>query len=131
MSRSADVLIEDQNVSDRLLIDVVEQFRLISYMFNKLKQFKDLRDQAKEWQEKLGAESVTGQAAGGKIVLTMDGNLAMTGLAIDDELLSPSMKDKLQSGIKDAHKEALKKVQQIMATKMKEMGGLPNIPGMN
>ena len=100
-------------------------------MFQKLKQFKDLRDQAKEWQEKLGAESVTGQAAGGKIVLTMDGNLAMTGLAIDDELLSPSMKDKLQSGIKDAHKEALKKVQQIMATKMKEMGGLPNIPGMN
>ena len=90
-----------------------------------------MRDQAKVWQEKLGAESVTVQAAGGKVVLTMDGNLAMTGLAIDDELLAPANKEKLQNGIKDAHKEALKKVQQIMATKMKEMGGLPNIPGIN
>ncbi|OGH66399.1 MAG: hypothetical protein A3B90_00095 [Candidatus Magasanikbacteria bacterium RIFCSPHIGHO2_02_FULL_41_13] len=100
-------------------------------MFNKLKQFKDLRDQAKEWQEKLGKESVTVQTAGGKIVMSMDGNLVMTGLAIDDELLAPSMKEKLQNGIKEAHKEAMKKIQQIMAMKMKEMGGLPNIPGMN
>jgi DNA-binding YbaB/EbfC family protein len=103
----------------------------IIHMFNKLKQFKDLRDQAKEWQEKLGKESVSAQGAGGKVVMTMDGNLTMTGLAIDDELLAVEMKEKLQSGIKEAHKEAMKKIQQIMAMKMKEMGGLPNIPGMN
>lgn len=100
-------------------------------MFNKLKQFKDLRDQAKEWQAKLAEESVTIQAAGGKVVMTMDGNLAMTGLAIDDELMSLENKERLQNGIKEAHKDALKKMQQIMAMKMKEMGGLPNIPGMN
>lgn len=100
-------------------------------MFNKLKQFKDLRDQAKEWQEKLGQESVTIQAAGGKVVMTMDGNLSMTGLAIDDELLNVSNKEKLQNAIKEAHKDALKKMQQIMAMKMKEMGGLPNIPGLS
>jgi len=100
-------------------------------MFNKLKQFKDLRDQAKEWQTKLAEESVTIQAAGGKVVMTMDGNLAMTGLAIDDELLSVENKERLQNGIKEAHKDALKKMQQIMAMKMKEMGGLPNIPGLN
>jgi len=100
-------------------------------MFNKLKQFKDLRDQAKEWQAKLAEESVTIQAAGGKVVMTMDGNLAMTGLAIDDELLSIENKERLQNGIKEAHKDALKKMQQIMAMKMKEMGGLPNIPGLS
>ena len=100
-------------------------------MFNKLKQFKDMRDQAKTMQSTLAQESVTVKAAGDKIILTMDGNLSMTGLAIDDELLDPTKKEKLQEAIKDAHKDALKKIQRIMAMKMKEMGGLPNIPGMS
>lgn len=89
-----------------------------------------MRSQAKEIQSKLSDESVTVKAASDKIVMTMDGNLAMTGLAIDDELLSSSNKDKLQEGIKSAHKDAMKKMQRIMAMKMKEMGGMPNMPGM-
>lgn len=100
-------------------------------MFNKLKQFKDLRSQAKNLQSKLAEESVTVRAAGDKVVLTMNGNLQMTGLAIDDELLNPEKKNKLQDAIKEAHADAIKKMQRIMATKMKEMGGLPKIPGLN
>ncbi|OGH89478.1 MAG: hypothetical protein A2469_01480 [Candidatus Magasanikbacteria bacterium RIFOXYC2_FULL_40_16] len=100
-------------------------------MLNKLKQFRDLRTQAKEMQDTLGKESVTVKAAGDKIVMTMDGNLKMTGLAIDEELLAPDKKAKLQDAIKDAHSDAMKKMQRIMAMKMKEMGGLPNIPGLS
>ena len=33
------------------------------FMFNKLKEFKDMRDQAKELQAKLSAETVTVNAA--------------------------------------------------------------------
>ncbi len=100
-------------------------------MLNKLKEFKDLRDQAKSMQNALADESVTVTEQGDKISLTMNGNLELTGLAIDDELLSPDKKDKLQKGLKDAHKSALKKMQRTMAMKMKEMGGLPNIPGLS
>lgn len=100
-------------------------------MLNKLKQFKDLRSQAKDMQNTLGKESVTVKASGDKIIMTMDGNLKMTGLAIDEELLAPDKKEKLQEGIKDAHAEVMKKMQRIMAMKMKEMGGLPNIPGLS
>ncbi|MFA6426987.1 MAG: YbaB/EbfC family nucleoid-associated protein [Candidatus Magasanikbacteria bacterium] len=100
-------------------------------MFNKLKQFKDLRSQAKTLQNTLSQESITVRAAGDQVVLTMDGNLTLTGLAIDDALLAPDKKDKLQNAIKEAHADALKKMQRIMAMKMKEMGGLPNIPGLN
>lgn len=100
-------------------------------MFNKLKQFKDLRNQAKDLQSKLSAESVTVNAAGGRVVMTMDGNLAMTGLAIDPELLSPEKKEKLEVAVKEAHADAVKKIQRIMAMKMKEMGGLPQIPGLS
>lgn len=100
-------------------------------MFQKLKQFKDIRDQAKQLQDMLSKESVSVTTVGGKISLTMDGNLTMTALVIDDELLAPDKKEKLQSGIKEAHSDALKKMQRIMAMKMKDMGGLPNIPGLN
>ncbi len=100
-------------------------------MFQKLKQFKDMRDQAKHLQDMLGKESVTGEALGGKVVVTMDGNLTLTGVAIDEELLALDKKEKLQSALKDAHSEALKKMQRVMAMKMKEMGGMPNIPGLS
>lgn len=102
-----------------------------THMFNKLKQFQDLRHQAKQIQNTLAGESVTVKTAGDKIIMTLDGNLKMTALAIADDLLAPDKKEKLQDGIKEAHAEALKKMQRIMALKMKEMGGLPNIPGLS
>ncbi len=96
-------------------------------MFNKLKQFKDLRDSAKKIQGAMSEESATVHEAGDKIVMTLNGNMEMTALAIDDELLNPQMKEKLQKGIKDAHSNAMKKIQRIMASKMQEMGEL-NLP---
>ncbi|MCF6276664.1 MAG: YbaB/EbfC family nucleoid-associated protein [Candidatus Magasanikbacteria bacterium] len=100
-------------------------------MFNKLKQFKDLRDKAKELQKELEKETITVNSASGKVTLVMDGTMAMKDLQIDAEMLSPDKKEKLQNAIKDAHKDAMKKMQRIMAMKMKDMGGLPNIPGLN
>lgn len=99
-------------------------------MISKLKQFKDLREQGKKLQNALGDESVTTRAAGDKVVLTLNGNLEITALAIDDELLSPTNKEKLQNAIKDAHKDAQRKMQKIVATKMQEMGGF-NMPGLS
>lgn len=100
-------------------------------MFNKLKQFKDLRDQAKHLQSELEKEVITVNVAANQIILTMNGNMKITGLAIDDALMNPAQKEKLVNGIKEAHDEALTKMQRVLALKMKEMGGLPNIPGFN
>lgn len=100
-------------------------------MFNKLKQYKDIRNQAKDLQTQLADKSVTVKKAGDNVVLTMDGNLKITGLAIDDELMQVSQKEKLIKAIKEAHESGMKKMQRIMAMKMKEMGGLPNIPGLS
>ena len=100
-------------------------------MFNKLKQFKDLRSQAKNLQNTLAQESITAEAAFGKVKLTLNGNLSLTDLEIADELMAVDKKDKLVVALKDAHAEALKKTQRIMAMKMKEMGGLPQIPGLS
>lgn len=97
-------------------------------MFEKLKQFKDLRDQAKQMQGALAKETAEGSAAWGKLKITMNGNMEILNLTIDDELMAS--KEKLADAVKDAHKDAMKNVQKIMAKKMQEMGGFGNIPGL-
>lgn len=89
-------------------------------MFNKLKQIKDLRSQAKTMQNMLAGESVTVDKNG--ITLTMNGNLEVTNVKVT-ETLSP---EKLADTIKDLVNDAVKKTQKIMAQKMQEMGGLGN-----
>jgi DNA-binding YbaB/EbfC family protein len=99
-------------------------------MFNKLKQFKDLRDKAKQLQTALSSESVEGSGGWGKVKVTMDGNQAVTGIAIDDALLTPSEKGKLETGLKEAFADALKKAQRKAMEKMKDIGGI-DLPGLN
>ena len=89
-------------------------------MFNKLKQLKDLRDQAKSMQSMLSKESVTIDKSA--LTLVMDGNLEITSLIIKENI----DKDKLAKEVKETVNEAIKKIQKIMAQKMQEMGGLSN-----
>jgi DNA-binding YbaB/EbfC family protein len=96
-------------------------------MFNKLKQFKDLRDKAKTIQTELAKEKVEGTAAWGKLKIEMDGNQAVTDVQIDESLMSD--RAKLQDAIKDAFKDAVTKAQKKMVEKMKSMGDL-GLPGM-
>ncbi|BFD25195.1 MAG: YbaB/EbfC family nucleoid-associated protein [Candidatus Parcubacteria bacterium] len=91
-------------------------------MFNKLKQFKDLRQQAKTMQDVLEKESITEEKNGIKVV--MNGNMEITELTITSE----AGKDELARQTKTVVNDAIKKVQRLMAKKMQEMGG---IPGMN
>ena len=89
-------------------------------MFSKLKQIRDLRQQAKTMQNMLAGESATIERGGIKIV--MDGNMNVTELTIADGLTREQMQSELPRVINDA----IKSVQKIMAKKMQEMGGLSN-----
>lgn len=99
-------------------------------MFSKLKQFKDLREQGKKLQETLSKESITVRTAGDKVVLTMDGTFNITALVIDPEMLSTDKKEKLENAIKEAHSDALKKIQRTVAMKMQQSGDF-KIPGLS
>lgn len=100
-------------------------------MLSKLKQYKDMRSQAKSVQSVLEKESVTSDAAGGKIRLVMNGNQKVTSLEIDNSLLSPDNKTKIQQGLIDALDEATKKLQRLMAKKIQsgEMT-MPDLSGL-
>lgn len=90
-------------------------------MFNKLKQLKDLRDQAKTMQSMLAQESVTVERSG--ITVIMNGNLEITSITIKENLDN----EKIAREMKEAVNDAVKKIQRIMATKMQQMGGFPGL----
>ena len=89
-------------------------------MFNKIKAIKDLRDQAKQMQNKLSEVIIEGSSAG--VTIKMDGNQQILNISISDELVGH--KEKLESAIKSAFEDVTKKLHKQMAVKMKEMGGL-------
>ncbi len=98
-------------------------------MFQKLKQYKDLRDTAKSAQSVLEKETVHADAAGGNIAVVMDGNQKILSIDIDESLLSPENKQKIENGVKEAIENAMKKLQRVMLQKIKS--GELEMPDIN
>lgn len=92
----------------------------LNIMFNKLKQYKDLRSQAKQMQSALAQELITVENNGVKVEL--NGNMEIVNLTINDSL----NKEQLEKIIKNLINEAIQKAQRTMAKKLQEMGGLGN-----
>lgn len=91
-------------------------------MFSKLKQFQDLRSQAKTMQNALAQETVTEEKNGVKIVL--NGNMEVMSITLNESLSTSAQAE----AIKSCFNDALKRAQRLMAKKLQDMGG---IPGMN
>lgn len=87
-------------------------------MLSKLKQFKDLRQQAKSVQNILSQETAHGSGAGGKVNVVMDGTQKIMSLDIDNSLLNPAEKKKVEQGVIDALAAANKELQKLMAKKI-------------
>lgn len=90
-------------------------------MFNKLKQFKDLRSQAKTMQSALAEETITKERNGVKV--SLNGNMEITELELNPELEISEQSKALKSCFNDA----LKETQRLMAKKLKDMGGFPGL----
>lgn len=90
-------------------------------MFNKLKQFKDLKSQAKVMQDALAQEKVTEEKGG--VTISMNGNMEILSVAIQSGLT----KEVIETSVKNCLNEAIKKTQRLMAKKMQEMGGFPGL----
>ncbi len=87
-------------------------------MFEKLKQIKDLRSQAKTMQGALATESVTTEKGG--VTITINGNLEISSFLIGEGMT----KAQIEKASLEAINDAIKKVQKVIAQKMQAMGGL-------
>ncbi|KKQ56531.1 MAG: hypothetical protein US74_C0014G0008 [Parcubacteria group bacterium GW2011_GWA2_38_13] len=87
-------------------------------MFEKLKQFRDLRSKAKTIQNVLSEIIIENEASGIKLV--MDGNQKIQSIKIQENLTANDVEKILPNLFNDT----IKKVQRVMAEKMQAMGGL-------
>jgi DNA-binding protein YbaB len=95
-------------------------------MFNKLKQFKDLRSKAKELQNALKEEKVEVEKGG--ILIIMDGNQEVVSYSIKDpSILKSENKNEIESKFKEVTNTAIEKTKKVMAQKMQSMGGLDQL----
>lgn len=90
-------------------------------MFQKLKQIKDLRSQAKTMQSALATESITTEKGG--VTISLDGNLEISKVIIADGMTKAQIEKAVQESVNDA----IKKAQKVIAHKMQEMGGLEKL----
>jgi len=92
-------------------------------MFSKLTQIKDLKSQAKSMQDTLAQENIEVEKNG--IVLKMNGNQKVLSVNIPEDMEN----SKIESTLPDLFDNATKKVQKMMAEKMKS--GEITMPNFN
>jgi len=92
-------------------------------MLPNLKDLNKLRKQAKQMKKEMEKEIMIGTAENGKIQITMDGNQEIKKVKIENEILNPENKEKIEAGIQDAITQCLTQIQMLMAKKM-QSGGL-------
>ena len=90
-------------------------------MFNKLKQLKDLKSQAKTMQDALSTERVEESRGGVKI--TMNGNMEVLSVVIESGLT----REVIETSVKNCINDTIKKAQRLMAKKLQDMGGFPGL----
>lgn len=95
-----------------------------------MKQVQEMQARMQELQARLERLSVTGQAGGGLVSITLNGRGAMTGTTIDQSLMRPEDREIVEDLIVAAHGDARSKLERLLAEEMKQVtGGLPLPPG--
>lgn len=97
-----------------------------------MKQVGDMQKKMEAAQAELSAVSVTGEAGGGLVRVTMSGRGEVKGVSIDDTLMVPKDRELLEDLIMAAMQDAKGKADTAAQARMAEVtAGLPIPPGMS
>lgn len=98
-------------------------------MFGKL---AEAQKKAEEIKQRLGAISVTGVAASGKVEVMVDGNKKVKNITIHPDLMHADRKEELEDLLQIAMDDALEQAEKISAAEMKSLMSsmMPGIGGL-
>ncbi len=100
-------------------------------MSGMMKKVQKLQGEMKKMQEDLKKKTIDVSAGGGAVKIVMNGEKQVQSLTIDPAAVDPEDVEMLQDLISAAFNEALKKVDDMMASEMGKLtGGLGLPPGM-
>lgn len=95
-----------------------------------LRQAQQLQRRMAQLQEELESATVEATAGGGVVTVVVTGKLTLESIEIDPEVVSPDDVDILQDLIVAAVNEGLSNAQEMVSSRMSELTGGLNIPGL-
>lgn len=93
------------------------------------KKAQQVQEGAKQLQEDLENMEIVGQSADGLVTVTVSGNQEPRGVAIAPEALGQGA-EALSAAVSEALKDAYNKSTETMRSKMEELTGGLNLPGL-
>ncbi len=97
-------------------------------MFDKMKQLMEMQKKMQEMKRQLDSTTFEVASSDGLVTVTMSGSQEVTAFSINRELAGVSKAD-LEKMTKEVYNKAVRRSQEIAASKMKEIAGL-NLPGL-
>jgi nucleoid-associated protein EbfC len=96
-----------------------------------MKQLQKVQTQMTQMQEELAKRTVQSSSGGGAVRVEANGQKELVSIQIDPEVLSEDNREMLEDLVLAAVNEALKRVDEMIATEMQKLtGGLNLPPGM-
>ena len=96
-------------------------------MFNQMKDLYKMQKQAKEMKKQLKTIEVEAEEDG--VVVVVNAAQEVVSIDIDETLLQPGNKKRIEKGIMAAMQRANKKAQEVAAEKMRPLMGNLGLPG--
>ncbi len=95
-----------------------------------LRQAQQLQQRMMRVQEELESATVETTAGGGVVKAVVTGKLKLESIEIDPEVVTPDDVEMLQDLVLAAVNDGLEKAQEMAASRMNELTGGLNIPGL-
>jgi nucleoid-associated protein EbfC len=97
-----------------------------------LEQAQKMQEEMSKIKEEINEKTVTADAGGGMISVTMKGNNKIKQIKINKEAVNPDDIEMLEDLIVAAVNKASDEVKNMVDSEMSKYGGMiPNIPGLN
>ena len=95
-----------------------------------MKRARQMQEQLASAEDSLKDKEVTASAGGGTVKVTATGDMKITSITIDPEVLKDGDVELLQDMIMAAVNDALASAQELATSKLGDITGGLNIPGM-
>ena len=95
-----------------------------------MRQAQQLQRKMEQLQQELESATVEATAGGGVVTVVVTGKMTVESIVIDPDVVSPDDVDILQDLVTAAVNEGLNKAQEMVSSRMSELTGGLNIPGL-
>ncbi len=97
---------------------------------NMIRQMQQMQARLAKAQEELGNETVEASSGGGAVTIVITGHQEVKSIKISKDVVDPEDVEMLEDLVLTAMNEAIKKAQELAASKMGAITGGMKIPGL-